>query len=289
VNYEEIEKYVQNGLTEAERAAFEAELAADPELAGAVKLYQDIEANMKGSMAATAGEAALKKQLELLNQQYFGKKAGATVMEMQPDAHSGLGTGKAAATAVEAPVVAMRRRRMLYYFASAAAVLLVLLLIRPFGSGKFDADEVYAQNADYKAPPNWHNIIRGEAKDGNTLSKEDTLKAQVANLLEQKKYPEALEILEKMPVTDKNYDVMLAKGACYAETNDSARADQIYTAVTVQAGNSDAAYKANWRKALLYLKYKNIDACRASLENIPKDSDLGQKKVKALLKALPKP
>jgi hypothetical protein len=273
VNYEQIEKYVQNGLTEAERTAFEAELAADPALASATKLYQDIEAKMKGSMAATAGEAALKQQLEALNQQYFGKKGGATVMT--------------APTATDAPVVPMRKRRILYYIAGAAAMLLVFILVRPFGGGKFDADTLYAENAKYSVP--WDSKDRSV---GNNESDSLALmQSQVATLLNDPKnprYAEALVILEKMPVTDKNYDVMLAKGACYTETNDSARADQIYTAVTVQAGNSDAAYQAHWRRALLYLKYKNIAACRASLEKIPTDSDLGQTAAKALLKALPK-
>jgi hypothetical protein len=278
VNYEKIENYVHNGLTEAERTAFEAEMATDTELAEIVHLYRDIEVKMQGSVAATAGEAALRQQLEALGQQYFGKKGGATVMELRPEGHSGLDTGKAAATAVEAPVVPMHKRRILYYVASAAAVLLVFLLIRPFGGGKFDADKVYAQNADYNIPA-WGSS-RGDNKEG------DTLKWQVANLLENKKYPEALPLLEKITTTDGNdITAALAKGACYTQTDDSARAMQVYLAVETKASGT-LKDQATFYKALLYIKYKDIEGCRKALETI--SGDTWKETATKLLKALPK-
>ncbi len=285
MNYEQIENYLHGGLSAAEHTAFEAEMAADPALADAVNLYRDVETKLQGSIKATAGEAALKQQLEALNQQYFGKKDGATVMQMQPDAHSGLGTGQAAATAVEAPVVGINRRRILYYIASAAAVLLVLLWIRPFGgSTQFDADAVYAQFGQYEVS-SWGEVRGGNDVPGDSVR---ALKMKVDSLfnLNPPKYAGALPILEKIATVDtKDPQVALAQAACYTETNDSARAMQTITSVEAQA-QGEVKNQATFYKAKLYIKYKDIEGCRKALQAIS-GGDWGPK-AQELLKALPK-
>lgn len=280
VNYEQIDNYLHGGLSAADHTAFEAEMAADPALADAVNLYRDVETKLQGSIKATAGEAALKQQLEALNQQYFGKKDGATVRQMQPDAHSGIGT------TVKAPVVGINRRRILYYFASAAAVLLVLLWIRPFGgSTQFDADAVYAQFGQYEVS-SW-----GEVRGGNDVPSDSVgaLKVKVDSLfnLNPPKYAAALPILEKIATIDtKDPQVALAQAACYTETNDSARAMQTITSVEAQA-QGELKNQAIFYKAKLYIKYKDIEGCRKALQTITGDN-AWTVKAQELLKALPK-
>lgn len=283
VNYEQIENYLHGGLSADEQAAFDAEMAANPALAEAVTLYRDVETKLQGAIKASAGEAALKQQLEALNLQYFGQKGGAVVMEMQPS-DGGIGTGRAAAVAVEAPVVAINRRRILYYFASAAAVILVLLWIRPFGGGsQFDADAAYKQFGAYEIE-GW-GIARG---DSGPIDSVVILKGKVDSLFsaQSPNYAAALPIVEKIAAVDtKDPQVALAKAACYTETNDSARAMQTIMGVETQA-QGEVKNQAIFYKAKLYIKYKNVEGCRQALQAIS-GGDWAPK-AQGILKALPK-
>jgi hypothetical protein len=265
VNYEQIENYLHGGLSAADHTAFEAEMTADPALADAVNLYREVETQLQGSIKATAGEAALKEQLEALNQQYFGKKGGAT--------------------AAKAPVVAISRRRIFYYIASAAAVLLILLWIRPFGgNATFDADAVYAQFGPYEVS-SWGEVRGGNDVPGDSVG---ALKMKVDSLfnLNPPNYAAALPILEKIATIDiKDPQVALAQAACYTETNDSARAMQTITTVETQA-QGELKNQAIFYKAKLYIKYKDVEGCRQALQAIS-GGDWGAR-AQELLKALPK-
>lgn len=285
VNYEQIANYLHNELPEAECMDFEAAMAADPALAELVNLYREVEKKLQGSIKASAGEAAIKQQLEALNQQYFGKKGGTTVMQMQPEIPASMGTGRAAATAVEAPVIAMRRRRMLYYVASAAAVLLVLLWIRPFGGGNtFNSEEVYAQFGAYEI--NGWSVERGGNSPADTIA---SLKGQVGRLFDMAPphYAEALPLLEKLVVLDgKDPQIALAQAACYTETNDSARAMQTLLRAETQT-KGELKDQATFYKAKLYIKYKDVEGCRRALQAITGDNSWTTTAQK-LLKTLPK-
>lgn len=256
MNNEAIENYLNNGMTEAERTAFEQEMAADPNLAKTVALYREIEATMSNAHTAEAGIPALQQQLEALGKQHFGKTGAANN---------------------DAPVVAIKNKRRYFYWAgAAAAAVLAVVLVRPLlQTQQVDLEKLYANNAKY-------NILGSTDRSSGKYDAQ----AKASQLMEKGDYPAALKILDSLAVTDSSTDITLAKAACYTETNDSARANQVFTAVQAQKDKYLAT--ATWYKALLYLKYKDIASCRATLLTMPKDNVLSDDVAK-LLKNLPQP
>jgi tetratricopeptide (TPR) repeat protein len=207
VNYEEIEKYLHNGLTEDEQKAFELALTTDAALAAEVTLYKQTEQQLLAKAKAAAGEAQLTQQLTTLNKQYFGAKE-------------------------KAPVVVMKKRKRLYYYISgAAAALLAIFLTQPLLNTQKPADELYAENAgDIYS---FGNTERGGNGDTDAVS-----------FFAAKKYKEALAILE--PISTSNGDTLLAKAVCYVETGNSDKALEIYNGLVAVKDYANMAnlYKA---------------------------------------------
>jgi hypothetical protein len=207
VNYEEIEKYLHNGLTEEEQKAFEQTLNTDPALAGEVALYKQTEQQLLAKANAAAGEAQLTQQLNTLNKQYFGKNG-------------------------MAPVVTMKKRKRLYYYiGGAAAAVLAIFLVQPLLHMQKPADELYAENA-------------ADIYSFGSSSRGGDGKADAVSFFAAKKYKEALAILE--PIATNNGDTLLAKAVCYIETGNSDKALAIYNglAAVKDYANKASLYKA---------------------------------------------
>lgn len=207
MNYEEIEKYLHNGLTEEEQKAFEQTLAIDTALAAEVALYKQTEQQLLAKANAAAGEAQLTEQLISLNKQYFG----ATDL---------------------APVVVMKKRKRLYYYiGGAAAALLAIFLVQPLLTAHKSADELYAKNA-------------GEIYSFGSSSRGGSGERDAVSFFAVQKYKEALAILE--PIATNNGDTLLAKAVCYVETGNSDKALAIYNglAAVKDYANKASLYKA---------------------------------------------
>jgi tetratricopeptide (TPR) repeat protein len=189
VNYEEIEKYLHDGLTEDEQKSFEQAIATDPDLAESVKLYSQTEQQLLAKANAADGEARLTQQLDALGKEYFGAKE-------------------------KAPVVTMpKRKRLYYYIGGAAAVLLAIFLVQPLLHTQKTADELYAANA-------------GDIYSFGSSSRGATGEKGAESFFAAKKYKEALDLLKT--VATGNADTLLAKAVCYLETGNSSKALEIY-------------------------------------------------------------
>jgi tetratricopeptide (TPR) repeat protein len=207
VNYEEIEKYLHNGLTEDEQKSFEQAIATDPALAAEVNLYKQTEQQLLAKANAAAGEAQLTQQLNTLNKQYFDKN------DM-------------------APVVVMKKRKRLYYYiGGAAAALLAIFLVQPLLNSQKPAAELYADNA-------------GDIYSFGSNRRGGNSEPGAVSLFAAKKYREALAILE--PISTNNGDTLLAKAVCYLETGNSDKALEIYNGLVTSKTNANRAslYKA---------------------------------------------
>ncbi len=207
MNYEEIEKYLHNGLTEDEQKSFEQAIATDPALAAEVKLYKQTEQQLLAKANAAAGEAQLTQQLTALNKKYFGPKDKAQVVSIK------------------------KRKRLYYYIGGAAAALLAIFLLQPLLSTQKSADELYAENA-------------GEIYSFGSSSRGGDGKVDAVSLFAAKKYKEALAILE--PIATNNGDTLLAKAVCYTETGNSDKAHTIYNSLAnvKDYANRASLYKA---------------------------------------------
>jgi hypothetical protein len=254
VDYEKIENYITGGLSAAEKAAFEQEMAANPALMAEVELYRQVDAQMSAATAAEAGAPALQRQLEALNRQYFGQSSG------QP-----------------APVVPMKKRRWPYYLTGAvAAAVLAFVLVRPLlTANPVSTDSLYAEFAQYN--------MATDSDRGNGTANQS---AAAISLFNKREFAKALPLLNRLSAADTSSSLALALAACYTETGDSARAMGKLQEVEARWQSPAAVHsRVVWYKALLLLKYKNVEGCRQALQTIPADSDFGDNAT-ALLKKL---
>lgn len=76
VDVERVDSYLNKNMSEGDRAAFEAELAVNKELASAVALYRSIEDTMRRNEQDKVGEDVLKSTLQALGEVYFASEAG---------------------------------------------------------------------------------------------------------------------------------------------------------------------------------------------------------------------
>jgi len=74
--YTRIEDFLDNALTDAERAAFEAEARADPALADALALAREARERLARQWAQQAPEAELGKTLKTLGKRHFANDVG---------------------------------------------------------------------------------------------------------------------------------------------------------------------------------------------------------------------
>lgn len=79
MDFEQIEKYCNNGLSDAEKADFEMQMQTDPDLTDAVTAYRLIEAEMREVPAS----ADLHQRLEQLGKKHFIQPKG-TVVQFNP-------------------------------------------------------------------------------------------------------------------------------------------------------------------------------------------------------------
>jgi tetratricopeptide (TPR) repeat protein len=234
VDYEEIEKYLHNGLTENERQSFEQALAANPALATEVELYRQTEMQLAAAANAAKGEAQLTQQLTILNKQYF--------------------TGKAAA-----PVVNIKKsKRLYYYIGSAAAAVLAILLIQPLITSQKTGEELYAANIE--------KVYESFSTSRGVNDAPDNTSGNA--LYNNKAYKAALAVFE--PIATNNADTLLAKAVCYLETGNSDKALEIYNGMIGSRNQTD---RVNLHKAMLYLKKGDKAASRSTLELIAKEYD----------------
>ncbi|HRI60249.1 MAG TPA: tetratricopeptide repeat protein [Saprospiraceae bacterium] len=70
--YPRIEDYLDNALTDAERAAFEADVQADPASAAALEQVREARERLSRHWTQESAEAGLREQLSELGNQHFG-------------------------------------------------------------------------------------------------------------------------------------------------------------------------------------------------------------------------
>ncbi len=129
-DYLKIDQYLQNELSEAEKMAFQARLANEPDLVDELNVRQQ----MNTYLRTQANLPDLEKKMAGLSAQYFGDASKPRVRQMA-------------------------RRRLFYALAAAAAIALLLLIWNPFSSS---AAQLYA---DYGKHPSLSFVVKGSVEE----------------------------------------------------------------------------------------------------------------------------
>jgi tetratricopeptide (TPR) repeat protein len=245
--YELIDNYLSNNLSNEEKLAFEQQVATNPQLAEELAIYKAINDTMQQNVAGN--ENLFKETIAPLQQQYFNN-TDAKVVTMP--------TNKA------------KVRKMIFGAIAAAAILIIVFTLVPIGGSKQSSDELYAQYAT-------HEIIENTVRGTN----EKNYLQLGTDLYNTKKYAEAIPYLEK--VKDSSAQAMLLLGISYTQTNNIINAHISYD--NIIKGESVFKEKAIWYKALAYLKNKELANCKTQLNKLL-NSETYKKNATTILKNL---
>lgn len=240
--FEKIESYLNGELAGEELQQFEAQLAADPALREQLLLYQNIESEMKQQHIGKEGETQLRQTLTELNSQYF------------------------TSSGTSAEVISIKSRKRYIWPAAAAAILIVCMVGYWLVFRQGDTDKkLYARYAV-------HQPISQQRGAGDS----SRLLQEAIVFYNQKEYINALPGL--LQYTDKDRsdgELILAAGICELETERYPEA--LNTFDYLAANHPVFVNQAIWYKALVYLKKKDIPACKKLLQSIPANADTYKK------------
>lgn len=244
--YEQIELYLANEMDAQSRAAFEARLEADPELAEKFRLYRQIDLEMSAHTQNRAAQTALEESLAKLNEQYFTSKQNSP-----------------------AQVVSMKRRWLLAVASLALLVIIAWPLLRP--SPKANMLALYTE----------YNTIDSLA---GSRSGTDSLWQNAVSLFNSRQYQAALPVLGAFLKTDpsNSAEVLKAIGLCFRQLGQYNEAIAVFDRLA--ATYPLYAASANWNKALVFLKQEKKKECLQTLRQI-KEADRDNA-IKDLLKKL---
>jgi tetratricopeptide (TPR) repeat protein len=164
-------------------------------------------------------------------------------------------------------------RNLLYYATAAAAILVLVFTFNVFKKTKNSTtEELYAEYAPFEKIT---EITRSNNKD--------SLFKTGANFYNAKNYIQAIPYFEK--VLDSNAQAHFLYAVCFMELNNNDKAfvelDKLIN------GQSSYKEKAEFYKALLFLKNKNVEGCKQMLLSINRYSSYNDQ-AKALYNKLDK-
>ncbi len=150
-----------------------------------------------------------------------------------------------------------KQRNRFLYVSSIAAAILIFASILLFPQ-KQSLDDLYTEYADW-------NQLTSYIEQSNIQS--EFAKGEI--LYTSKKYPEAIQFFETYR-TNKNNNLYAASlmylGASYFGNNNDTKAIEIYD-ILINSDSYDSS-KGHWYKLLIYLKQKNTDKIKKTLEII---------------------
>lgn len=246
--YTRIENYLDNTLTEPERAAFETDLRTDPVLAQTFATIQEARERLTRQWANEPADTTLLETLRQAGKEHF--KTGAA--------------GKGGGRTVPFP-------RM--WWAAAAAISVVAastwLFLRPPAY-----ERLYAERRDF---PEAAFTVRNNEPAAQTLQ-------NAATAFNSGNYAQALPLLNTYRKDHpEDAEKHLYAGICYIELKQYDRARAAFQLIT--ATQNIWAGEASWYTALAFLRENNRSACAGVLRKIPNNSDRYQD-AQTLLKEL---
>ncbi len=244
----EIDDYLKGNMSASEKQVFEERLQTDTELAKELKLQRDMQIVYEDQKWLQGNEEALKtegaKQLKSFFESNEASDLKATINEVISENRSG-------------------SRNKNFWFIGIAASIAVLLTISLFVFKENNYDELYASYIHMDEIPSL--VTRGEDID--------KLLENAQLLFEDKKYQEAITsfTLYQQKETSINPLSYIYNGIALIELN---RFDEAFVQFELLANsNSLHSKKANWYKALVFLKQKKKQELKDILKIIVSDKD----------------
>jgi tetratricopeptide (TPR) repeat protein len=245
--YDDIEQYLDGAMSDAERLDFEAQVAADAELAQALVAVREARTRLAQQWAQAADETALRNTLGALGQQHFGLQASATP------------------------------RRYWWRWAAAAAVAVAVvagtvLMLRP----QMD-ERLYAR---YRHLPTADFTVRGN--DATQLSQ--TLR-EAAEAYNEKSYARALTTFQKALQLQPNQpEAQFFAALCHLELNQMREAETLLEPLANSGGAW--ASDARWYLALSHLRRHDRAGCAAILQQFQSSDTRRYQEAQELLKKM---
>ncbi|WP_027392303.1 tetratricopeptide repeat protein [Aquimarina latercula] len=244
----EIDDYLSGNMSTSEKQAFEARLLTDTELSEELKLQQDMQTIYEDQKWVEGNKDALKTteatQLKAFYQSDEAATLKSTINEVISENRS-------------------NSQSKTFWFIGIAASIAVLITVSLFVFKETNYDELYASYIHLDEIPSL--VTRGE--DTNKMLEDAQL------LFEEQKYQKATELFTTYHQKEKSIDPLsyIYNGISYVELNKFDEALSQFQ--LLRDSNTLQAKKANWYKALVYLKQKDKKELIAVLQTIVSDSN----------------
>jgi tetratricopeptide (TPR) repeat protein len=266
--YEQIASYLTNAMNATEKAAFEALLEKDDELATFVATFSSLESVYNEDTWTIKSNASVE-EVKALAQQFRADDVQDLSQKIRAIQHE-------ANTNTDNDTTPKRKKTYFYFISSAIAIAAIMTLFYFTFMQSLTANDAFEQYHDWSTLPSFQT----KSDTNNPLAKAKTL-------FQEEKYQEALTIFQKYEQENTTYDakIQLYIGVSYLELENYHEALQTFDKLR----NSDAIdnHKAYWFTALIYLKQNNAETAKKILQNlVEKPSNYNYEKAKELLKKL---
>ncbi len=245
----EIDKYLDNEMSLKEKQAFEEKVNSDPLLLEELKLQRDMRL-MYSNEEWVAGDRKMLKNEGAKSLQSFFTSIEATFLKTT------------ISEVIDENRSNIKNRK--WYFVAIAAVIATLITVTIFVFKEDNYNTLYAQYIQIDHIPSLVN--RGETN--NKLIE----KAQL--LFDRKKYKEAIEVFTAYQKSNsESIDPLcfIYKGICYLEVEEFD--DALKEFELLSNSNTLHSKKANWYKAMVYLKQQDRGKLILILKSIVSDKN----------------
>lgn len=244
---DKIDLYLNNTMSDSERLLFEKQLEENIHLKEQVLIQKSIaEVIFDNDMSHVKDNVKVDELASIKNSlQSENYKTHASSIELASQAY-----------------VKRKQRNRFLYVSSIAAAILIFASILLFPKEQ-SLDDLYAEYADW-------NQLTSYIEQSNIQS--EFAKGEI--LYTSKKYLEAIQFFETYR-TNKNNNLYAASlmylGASYFGNNNEVKAIEIYD-ILINSDSYDSS-KGHWYKLLIYLKQKDLEKIKETLEIIISNSN----------------
>lgn len=244
----EIDDYLSGNMSIEEKTAFEERLRTDTELASELKLQKDMLTMYDDQKWLEGNKKVLKTSEAKALQSFFESDEATQIQESIKE------------------VVAENRTntpQKAFWYVGIAASIAVLVTVSLFVFKDTNYDDLYASYVQIDAIPSL--VTRGEDTD--------KLLENAQLLFEDKKYQKATESFTKYHKTETSIDPLsyIYNGIAYIELDKFDEALEQFERLA--SSNTLQAKKANWYKALVFLKQKKKAKLKDVLQTMLSDKN----------------